>query len=67
MENEKVRINVLLGKELIDRIDKYASEMCISRTAAISVLCAQALDYQESLKLLSQFNILSTLGQPFEK
>lgn len=38
-----VRINLNLAEELVKDIDAYASSLHITRTAAISVLCSQAL------------------------
>lgn len=43
----KVRLNVNLEDKVLARIDEYAKEMFITRTAAIAVLCSQALDYQQ--------------------
>ena len=48
----KVRLNVNLEDKMMDRIDEYAKEMNITRTAAITVLCSQALDYQQVINSL---------------
>lgn len=53
----KVRLNVNLEDKMMARIDEYAKAMNITRTSAITVLCSQALDYQQvinSLPLLIQ-------------
>lgn len=55
---DKVQLSAVISRDLMLRIDEYAKKMCISRTARISVLCSQALDFQDGLSMLNQFGIL---------
>lgn len=48
----KVRLNVNLEDKMMARIDEYAKAMNITRTSAITVLCSQALDYQQVINSL---------------
>ena len=49
MAREIVRFTVNVNKELADRVDKYAEDMNVNRTAAVSVLLSQALDSRDAL------------------
>lgn len=46
------RINVSMDSSHIEKIDRYAEEMCLNRSAAITVLTAQALEYKDLLARL---------------
>lgn len=48
------RLNVTMDENQIARIDKYAEEMCISRSAAIAVLTGQALEYRQMFAALPE-------------
>lgn len=48
------RINVSMEEEQIAKIDGYAKEMCISRSAAIAVLTGQALEYRQMFAALPE-------------
>lgn len=49
------RININLSEELCHKIDKYASNMGINRTSAISVLLSTQIQQQETLGTLKGF------------
>lgn len=50
----KFRINATMDLDLLARIDAYGEKMGLNRSAAISVLAAQALDGQDGLRALVQ-------------
>ena len=50
----RTRINVTIDPEHLNRLDEYADRMGISRSAAICVLTAQALDGQAGIRALSK-------------
>lgn len=52
-QTSKLVVNVTVN--LLEQIDKYAEEMNINRTSAVSVLLTQALSSQETLNSLSKF------------
>lgn len=53
MAREIVRITVNLNKELADRLDRYAEDMNVNRTAAVSFLLSQSLDGRDAIGSLS--------------
>ena len=57
MSNIK-RININIPQDLLDRIDKYAAEKYINRTAAICVLLSNALQGNDINKSLAAFKDL---------
>lgn len=48
------RINVTMEESHIAKIDQYAKEMSISRSAAIAVLTGQALEYRQLIGSLPE-------------
>lgn len=53
MENiSRTRISLNLPSDMVDKIDSYAKSMNINRTAAITVLCNQALEYSDIVSSL---------------
>ena len=42
--------------KLMDKVDAYAAELGINRSAAMATLVKQAFDYQESMKQVADFN-----------
>lgn len=52
MAKETVRFTVNLNKELADAVDGYAENMCINRTAAVSVLLSQAVNSNKVMSTL---------------
>lgn len=57
MALKKLAVNV--KPELIDKIDAYADKLNITRTAAVSVLISQALDFDASFEMLTELKKLS--------
>ena len=58
----KTRVNIVMSDELIEKIDKYAEEMCISRSSAISVLCSLQFKYEDNLKTAKE--LMSVMNNP---
>ena len=62
-----VRINMNLGDSLVEKIDEFAKEMNINRTAAVSILCTNALKNMEAMdvmkELLEMFDRYGKNGQ----
>lgn len=57
MKTEKyVKTSVSLAPHLMDKVDAYAAELGINRSAAMATLVKQAFDYQESMKQVADFN-----------
>jgi metal-responsive CopG/Arc/MetJ family transcriptional regulator len=50
----KVRININLESELLDKIDNFAKQMSVTRTGAISVLINQSFEYKNAIEMLPQ-------------
>lgn len=50
----KKRINITLEESVIEKIDNYAKNMDISRSAAIAILSNQAMDYSNAINALPQ-------------
>lgn len=48
---EKLRVQALLPKNIIAKLDEFAKEMGLSRSNAISVITKTYLDQQEIIKL----------------
>ncbi len=54
MARELKRINMNVPFDLLDRIDAYAEKMGITRSSAMNVLCASALDSQKAVDGISE-------------
>lgn len=50
----KKRINITLEESVLEKIDNYAKDMDISRSAAIAILSNQAMDYSNAINALPQ-------------
>ena len=48
------RININIDKGLMNRVDEYATNLSINRTAAVAVLLSNALDTQKSLNSMDE-------------
>lgn len=57
------RINISMDTAQIERIDRYAEEMCLNRSSAITVLTSQALEYRELLSRLPEILDLMKSGK----
>lgn len=55
----KRRINITLEDSVIEKIDTYAQNMDISRSAAIAILSNQAIEYSNAINAIPQ--VLSAL------
>lgn len=55
----KKRINITLEESVLDKIDNYAKNMDISRSAAIAILSNQAIEYSNAISALPK--MLETL------
>lgn len=54
-----ISFSVNISTELLDRLDKLANEMKISRSKVIEKLCTQALNFQELLKVNNKISLSS--------
>lgn len=54
VEIEKTRVNLNFPIETLKRVDEYAENMSINRTAAIMVLLNMALDSKKAMNDLSE-------------
>lgn len=59
MARELKRVNLNLPEDVVKRIDAYADKMCITRTAAVVMLCNTALDSQKAMSDLSELLVLA--------
>lgn len=55
----KKKVNVMLEESVIEKLDDYAQNMDISRSAAIAVLVNQAIEYSNAISALPK--MLETL------
>lgn len=53
--SKQQRYNVSLDTDLCRKIDAYAHALHISRSAAISVMCSQALENWDNMATLGEF------------
>lgn len=58
----KVRVNIVLSSEILEKIDKYADEMSISRSSAISVLCSLQFKQEETMNAAKE--MMTVLNNP---
>lgn len=65
MARDLTRVTVNLSSELVEKIDRYAEEMGIKRTSAVSVLLTQALQGQQAMSDLEK--IIEIYNQEKEK
>ena len=57
MEYDKpIKTSVSLSPKVVEKIDSYAEELGLNRSATISVLVNQAFNYQEQVKEVAEFN-----------
>lgn len=61
-KENKMRVNVILSGELLNKIDSYADKMCISRSSAISVLCNQQFQQQDNFDTARE--LMSMMSKP---
>lgn len=54
MAKDITRVTVNLNSELVNQVDKYAEDMNINRTAAVSVLLSQAVNSQKAMSDLGE-------------
>jgi len=55
MENEVKRLSLNLPTSLVEKLDSYAEELHINRTAALSVALSTFFREQDAIKTLKQF------------
>lgn len=48
---EKLRVNTLMPKNIIEKVDQFALELGLSRGNALSVIAKQFFDQQEVIKM----------------
>ena len=65
MARQLRRLNTNMPQELVDRLDEYASKTYMSRSTAINVLIAQALDSQKAFSMMDE--LLKKLEQVEER
>ena len=61
-KTEKQRININFPLGTLERVDAYAGEMTITRTAAILVLLNESLDNKQVVKAMSAMDGLVKSG-----
>lgn len=55
MKQETTRINLNLNSQILERVDKDAQEMGITRTALISIMIKNYYDGRDVFSTLKQF------------
>lgn len=51
----KSRVQILIGADVLKRIDGYAQDSGVSRSAAISMLCTDSLNQRDIMANFPQF------------
>lgn len=59
MANENKRVNVYMNAKVLDKLDAYAEELCLSRSAAISVIVHEYFRTEEATKAMAKMNDLN--------
>lgn len=56
MKTDKfVKTSISLAPHLMEKVDNYAADLGINRSAALSMLIKQAFDYQDQVKTIADF------------
>ena len=50
----KVKVNFQLPEDVVNKIDKKANELCVSRTACVTMLLVQALQIDDTMDVLKR-------------
>ena len=50
-----VKTSISLAPHLMDKVDAYAADLGVNRSAAMAMLVKQAFDYQEQVKVIADF------------
>lgn len=61
MDNEVKRLSINLPSLLIEKLDSYAKELNINRTAALTVALSLFFREQDALQTLKQIDALTAL------
>ena len=51
-----LKTSISLSPKIMQKVDEYAADLGLSRSATIAVLVNQAFDYQEQVKQVAEFN-----------
>lgn len=55
MKNEKIRVQVMMSKELVDKIDNYSRYMGTSRSSLCAMIISQGiLGYDKAIDILGE-------------
>lgn len=54
--NKPLKTTISLSPKIMEKVDCYAEELGLNRSATISVLVNQAFSYQEQIKEVADFN-----------
>jgi metal-responsive CopG/Arc/MetJ family transcriptional regulator len=65
--DNKARINFIMEKELIKRLDEYSKHQCLSRSGAICSLITEILDQKQVINLMPQLTKLYELSMKDQK
>lgn len=63
-EMKTLRLNFYMKEELVKSIDEYADSLGLTRSAAISVLCANQLQAINAMKNIGNMN--ETVGMAYK-
>ncbi len=64
---ESVKFNISLKKQLFDKIEDYADDLGLSRSAFIAFCCSQYIKSQETLEHMEQLtNLMKELASKKE-
>jgi len=56
MAKENMRLNIYMNPNIVARIDKYAEELGLSRSSAISVICYEYFRSEDATKAMGKMN-----------
>ena len=63
-----VKTSISLAPQIMEKVDNYAADLGINRSAALSMLIKQAFDYQEQVKTIADFtNKIPALVEEMKK
>lgn len=54
--NRPIKTTISLSPKIMEKVDSYAEELGLNRSATISVLVNQAFSYQDQVREVAEFN-----------
>lgn len=67
IKDEAVKINISIKRSMFEKIDRYADELGMNRSAFVSMCCAQYINAQEGIiKVQNMIELMKNLNSKIE-